>query len=154
MEKEVKFLKDWTLRYIKNKDVITKKITSVSEQDDSFVIVKSDKEQKYFIEPFLKDINAITNKVKEYNNNKSVVCFHTRENYEFLIKNWNDLVELGRNFAIYFINPFSKTERVLSLSPYTHDLISDTSNIKQGLKTMSENVEFTTEGEVKKIISS
>ena len=154
VDKEIKFLKDWVLRYIKNKDIMTKKIVSVDEFDDGFHILKKNNEQKFFIIPFLKDVNEVVTRIKEYEYGRTVVCFHTKENYGFLIKNWGVFVDLGRNFTIYFVNPFSKTERVLSLSPYTHHLISDKDSLKQGLMTMSENVEFTTEEEVKKIINS
>ena len=154
MEKEVKFLKEWAVRYVKSKDVIAKKITSIKEEDSEFVVSKNEKLQKYFIIPFLENIDELVSKVKDYEHAKTIVCFHTKNNFDFLIKNWGAFVDLGRNFTIYFANPFSKLDKVLSLSPYTHELITDDSSLKQGLKTMSETVEFTTEDEVKKIISS
>ena len=154
MEKETKFLKDWSVRYIKNKDIITRKIVSVNEQEDSFVIERKDKTQKLFVIPFLKNVEDIVDKVREYEHSKGIFCFHTRENFDFLIKNWGYFVDLGRNFTMNFVNPFSKLDRVLSLSPYTHYLISDAESLKEGLKTMAENVEFATEEEIKKIVSS
>lgn len=154
VDKEVKFLKEWAVRFVKNKDVIIKKITSIDEKDDEFAVVKGEKLQKYFIIPFLKDISTTTSKVDAYEHVKTIVCFHTKSNFDFLINNWGAFVDLGRNFTIYFVNPFSKLDKVLSLSPYTHELITDDSTLKQGLKTMSETVEFTTEEEVKKIINS
>lgn len=151
MSKEIKFLKDWILRYIKNKDVIAKKINSIDEKDDYFVVVKADKIQKFFIDPFL-DLKL--DEIKEYEHNKALVCFHTRDNYKKLVEEWEKFVEVGNNFTMFFVNPFSKTERVLILRPHTHNLISDEETLEVGLKTMSENVEFTTEEEIKKIISS
>jgi hypothetical protein len=148
----VKFLKEWVVRYLKNKDIITRKIVSIEESEESFTIVRADKKQEFFVEPFLKDLNNSLGKLKgEY---KSLVCFHTKENFEILLNEWNKFVDVGRQFMVYFINPFSKTERVLILSPYTHNLISDEDSLVLGLKTMAENVEYTTEEEVKKIISS
>ncbi len=152
--KEVKFLKEWTLRYIKNKDVLTKKISSVDEKEDYFIIIKADKQQKYFIEPSIEDTTKILIKIKQYEHNKALVCFHTKENYKQLIEHWKEFVEVGRNFTIFFINPFSKTDRVLSITPYTHNLISDEESLEQGLKTMSETVEFINKDEIEKIISS
>ena len=154
MEKEVKFLKEWSVRYIKNRDITTRKIVSVSEQDDNFIIERKDKTQKLFVIPFLKNPDEIVEKVKEFEHSKSIFCFHTRENFDFLVKNWGYFVDLGRYFTINFVNPFSKLDRVLSLCPYTHHLISDAESLKQGLKTMAENVEFATEDEIEKIVNS
>jgi len=154
MEKEVKFLKEWSIRYIKNKDIMTRKIVSLTEHEGSFIVEKNDRLQKFFIIPFLKNVDEIVEKVKEYEHSKSVFCFHTKGNFDFLVNNWGYFVDLGRNFTINFVNPFSKLDRILSLSPYTHQLISDAESLKQGLKTMAENVEFTTEEEIKKIVSS
>ena len=152
--KEKVFLKDWILRYVKNKDLMMKKIISTNDTEHGFIVVKKDSEQQFFIIPSLKDLSSLTKEIKEYKHNKSVACFHTKENFDILIKQWSEYVELSRNFTIYFVNPFSKSDRVLSLSPYTHQLIADDESLVTGLKTMSETVEFTTEDEVKKIISS
>ncbi len=154
MEKEVKFLKDWIIRYIKNKDIISKKIISLKENESDFVVSKNEMEDKYFIIPFLKDIKEITNGIKKYEHRKTLICLHTKNNFEFMIDNWNDFAGLGRHFSIYFVNPFSKLDRVLSICPYTHQLISDEESLRLGLKTMSETVEFTTEEEVTKIVNS
>lgn len=151
MEKEVKFLKDWAVRYIKNKDIISKKITSFKENESDFIVERGEVQHKYFIVPFLKEIDE---HIKKFEHNKTMVCFHTKDNFNFLVENWGDFVELGRHFTVFFVNPFSKLDKVLSLCPYTHQLITDDETLKQGLKTMSETVEFTTEEEIKKIINS
>ena len=153
-DKETKFLKEWAARYVKNKDIITRKITSLKENEGDFTVMRGESEHKYFIMPFLRDIKEIIGSAGKFGDEKTLVCFHTKENFDFLISNWNEFVGFGRNFLIYFINPFSKLERVLSICPYTHQLISDEESLKLGLKTMSETVEFTTEDEVKKIVNS
>lgn len=148
----VKFLKEWIIRYLKNKDIITKKIVSIEEKEESFILTRADKKQEFFVEPFLNDLNNTLSKLKA--EHKSLVCLHTKENFDTLLKEWKKFVDIGRNFMVYFVNPFSKTERVLVLSPHTHNMISDEDSLVMGLKTMAENVEYTTEEEVKKIISS
>jgi hypothetical protein len=152
-DKETSFLKDWMLRYVKNKDIITRKITETKELDDGFVVVKKESRQQYIISPFLNNLSILEH-IKSFEHNKALVCFHTKENYDTLLKNWKQFVDVGKNFTVFFVNPFSKTERILSISPYTHQMIADDDTIELGLKTMSETVEFTTPDEVKKIISS
>ena len=154
MNREQIYLRDWTLRYIKNKDLILKKIVSTEELEDGFHLVKKDNEQRFFVEPFFTDVDATLKKVKAYEHNKALVFYHTKENYDALLKHWKNFVDVGRDFTLFIINPFSKTDRVLTLSPYTHNLIADPDSLDTGLKTMSGNVEFTTEKEIKKIISS
>jgi hypothetical protein len=151
--KVLAFLKDWMMRYIKNKDIITKKIVSMNEFEDGFHVLKKDQEQKFFILPFLNDLVELE-EIKKYEQNKAVVIFHTKENYDEFIKNWKKFVEIGRKFTVYFVNPFSKLERVLIISPYTHDLISDADSLERGLRTMSESVEYTTDAEIKRIIET
>ncbi len=154
VDKETTFLKNWAVRYIKNKDILLKKIVSVDEQDDEFTVKRKEQEQRFFVKPYLSEIDAILKEIKQHAENKALICFHTKGNFDILIKRWKDFVEIGRKFTIYFVNPFSKTERVLNLSPYTHQMIADDATLVQGLKTMAENVEFTTEDEIKKIINS
>ncbi|MBN2421521.1 hypothetical protein JXB27_04550 [Candidatus Woesearchaeota archaeon] len=153
MDKKISgFLKEWMIRYLKNKDIITKKIVGVEEFDDSFKIARSDKEIVFFVEPFLIDLNFFDELKKP--EHRALVCFHTKKNFNVFLTKWKEFVGVGRNFAVYFVNPFSKLERVLILNPHTHALISDDDSLEQGLKTMAETVEFTTDEEVKKIISS
>ncbi|HME87319.1 MAG TPA: hypothetical protein VKE88_02810 [Candidatus Nanoarchaeia archaeon] len=154
VDKVVSFLKEWAVRYVKNKDLITKKIMSVEEFDDSFKIIRKDKEQTCYIVPFVHSDAKGLERVKSQEHNKAIFCFHTKENYEHMIKNWKYYVGFGRLFAIYFCNPFSKTDKVIVLNPHTHELISDEESLVTGLKTMAENVEYTTEDEIKKIIGS
>lgn len=153
-DKTISFLKEWTVRYIKNKDLITKKIVSIEEGADGFKVIRADRELQFFIEPFLADVNRILLRIQQGEHGRALVCFHTKENFDVLMKQWKRFVDAGKNLTMYFVNPFSKTDRVLTLSPYTHDLIADESTLMQGLKTMSGSVEFTTEEEVKKIIAS
>lgn len=154
VDKETKFLREWAVRYIKNKDLVFRKITSVKEEEEDFTVFRGEKEHKFFIIPMIKEVSKIVEKIKIQNTQKSLVCFHTKDNFSSMIDNWKSFVELGREFTIYFANPFSKTDRVLILCPYTHQLITDDSSLKMGLKTMSDTVELTTEEEINKIINS
>jgi len=154
IDSETKYLKDWIVRYIKNKDLIRKLISSIEESESTFHVVKKTSEQEFFVVPFLDDMNEIVATLDRYKENKALVCFHTKDNFDLLINEWSRFVDVGKNFTIYFVNPFSKKERVLFISPQIHNLIADEENLKQGLKSMANNVEITTETEIKKIISS
>ncbi len=152
--KVISFLKEWVTRYLKNKDIITKKIQSIEDFDDGFDVIKKDKEQRFFVKPFLVDYEDTLQKIRNYAHSKVIICLNTKENFEEFINKWDRFVDAGRDLSVYFVNPFSKTEKVWIINPHTHALISDEQTLKQGLKTMAETVEFTTEEEVRKIINS
>ncbi|MFC1727849.1 hypothetical protein ACFLZ7_00075 [Nanoarchaeota archaeon] len=152
-EKEVEFLVDWVKRHIENKDVVFKKIESSEKRDDCLYVKYKDKEATFLAVPSIKD-DSVLEKLKGINNYKTLVTLNHPSNIEFVIKNWDKLVELGRELSIYFVNPFSKTERIWIVHPYTHNFIADMDSLELGLKTMSENVEYISEDEFKKIITS
>lgn len=83
----------------------------------------------------------------------TLVCFNTQENFDVVLKNWKNLVEL-KNFNIYFVNPFSKTDKIWIVFPSTHNLVADEASLELGLRTMFEQVTRTTEEEVRRIIGS
>jgi len=153
MEKEVtKYLREWVVRFLKNRDLIFKQIQSLEEKDDEILVKFKEKEHLYVVQPFLDKLDF--KKFETNHQHKSLVAYNTKKNVDFLVKNWEKFVELGRNFSIFFINPFSKMEKRWILYPHTHNSISEGQNIELGLKSLSERVEITTEEDLNKIIGS
>lgn len=148
------YLADWTKRYIENKDIVLQKIVSIEKTENGLFVKFKDKEQTFVSVPFVKDVKDVLEKLKKIENYKTLVVLNSLANLKAVINNWNDFVSLGNKFNIYFINPFSKTERIWILSPYTHNFIADVDSLELGLKTMSENVEYVaSEEKIKEIIS-
>ncbi len=58
------FLTEWTIDYIKNKDVLVKKIVAIEKNKEGFdIVVKyKDKTSFFIIRPLVKDIEEITGK--------------------------------------------------------------------------------------------
>ncbi len=149
------FLLDWTKRYIENKDIIARKIVSIEKTESGLLVKYSDRELTIVFMPFIKDASAVLHKIENIPNYKTLVVLNSPINLDFVIKNWNKLVSFGAKFNIYFVNPFSKTEKIWIICPYTHNFIADMDSLELGLKTMSENVEYVvSEEEIKKIIES
>lgn len=146
---------EWAKRYIENKDIIAKKIVSIEKTDLGLLVKYSDRELTVISAPFIKDVDALLQKIQNIPNYRTLVVLNSPENIDLVVKNWDRFVSLGAKFNIYFVNPFSKTEKIWIICPYTHNFIADTDSLALGLKTMSENVEYvTSEEEIRKIIES
>ena len=143
------FLVEWTINYVKNRDIISRKIENIEKNKEGYdVFVKfKDKEQFFIVRPFIKDINEITEKLAN-EKNISLVLLNSMENFGIICNNWKKFTEL-KSFNIYFVNPFSQLDKKWIIYPYTHERISDSNSLEKGLKSMFEMVEPITEEQLK-----
>jgi len=148
------FLVDWTISYIKNKDIVSKKIEKIENEKEGFdLYVKyKDREQYFIIELNIKNIDLITQMIND-NSYFSIVTLNSKENFDAMIKNWSKLV-CFKSLSIIFINPFSQLEKKWIIFPYTHNKICDESSLETGLKSMFEMVEPTEEQQIVAKITS
>jgi len=135
------FLVDWTIHFIKNKDILTKKIEKIENGKNNFdIYIKyKDREQYFIIAPEIKDINPILQRI---NNDYyfSLVTLNSKENFEIIVKNWHKLVNF-KFFNIIFVNPFSDMDKKWIIFPHMHHKICDESALEKGLKSMFVMVE-------------
>lgn len=140
-DKSYSFLVEWAMHFIKNKDIISKKIEKIENGKDGFdIYVKyKDREQYFIIAPTIADIDLI---IERLNNNFyfSIVTLNSRGNFEIILKNWNKLVNF-RFLNIIFVNPFSELDKRWVVFPHTHHKICDESSLENGLRAMFEMVE-------------
>ena len=130
------FLVDWTKNFVKNKDIITKKIEKIENEKEGFdlYIKYKDREQYFIITPKIEDIDSIIQKI----NNEyylSIVTLNSKENFDAVLKNWNRLISF-KFLSIIFVNPFSELDKKWIIFPYTHNKISDEKSLETGLKSM------------------
>jgi len=144
----VKFIREWAVSYAKHKDILTKNITNIKEEQDRVIVELKDKEQVFLIRPTADD-----SVIQEINKDKNIgiVMLNSKENLDFLIKNWNKFIKFEK-LTLFFINPFSELDTKWFISPYVHNRICDKDSLKLGLKTMFETVESTTEKDIIKKI--
>lgn len=129
------------MHFIKNKDLISKKIEKIENGKDGFdIYVKyKDREQYFIIAPSIADIDLV---IERLNNNFyfSIVTLNSRENFEIILKNWNKLVNF-KFLNMIFVNPFSELDKRWIVFPHTHHKICDESSLENGLRAMFEMVE-------------
>lgn len=134
------FLTDWSIRFLKNKDSIKRDIVNIGKGKNGFDFTINYKDKiKYFIIAPVFD-NSIFNILK---NEKylGIIALNNPANIRFVINEWKKLVDF-EFLNIYFINPFSSSDKVWTISPNIHDKICDKTSLELGLKSMAEMVEI------------
>src|SRR3989338_8894245 len=118
------FLAEWTVSYLKNKDILAKRIESIEKDKNGFNIIVnySDRINFFVIMPIINDITGLIKKMNDKEAHYSLVTLNNRLNLDFLVKNWNALSEF-RNLCIYFVNPFSQLDKKWLVFPYTHSRV-------------------------------
>jgi len=151
MGKMYSFLVEWTVNFVKNRDLLTKNIEDVEKNKEGFFVKFKDRKQFFIIEPFVEDIDEVIKKINE-EEHFSLVVFNTKENFEVIVENWNMLIEF-KKLSIYFVNPFSQLDKKWIIFPYTHHKVGSESSLESGLKTMFETVDSISKEELSKKIS-
>jgi hypothetical protein len=139
----VNVLKEWTVKYLKHRDIMLRTIVKIDEKPESLAVEFKDKDQFFLIRTVLDEdvINEINDK------QISIITLNSKENFDFLIDKWKKLVKF-QDLTLFFVNPFSELEEKWFISPYVHNKICDDDSLKQGLKSMFDTVEETNENEV------
>ena len=142
------FLVQWTINYIKNKDIVSKKIEQIENGKDSFdLYVKyQDREQYFIIAASIVDINPILQRITN-NTYFSIVTLNSKENFDAMIKNWSKLTNF-KFLNIIFVNPFSEIDKKWIIFPHTHHKICDEPSLENGLKAMFNMVDPIEEGQL------
>ena len=139
------------MRHIKNKDLIFRRIADIQQGEDMVLVQMNDNRTcGYLVEPFIQGMESLT-PLKDHEC-CFLICYNTKGNLDFLIKNWDKIIKFKRNFCIMFINPFSRGEKKWAIYPATHDLVSERPTLKLGLEVLFATVDAITEQEVLKVI--
>jgi hypothetical protein len=148
-DKAHQYLVDWIVDFLKNKDLLLKKIELIEKNKDGFdVYIKfRDKEQFFIVKPLTGDIDKKLSKFNEQGH-FGLVVFNTKSNFDILIRNWDKIVKF-KNLSVYFINPFSQLDKKWIIHPYVHNNICERNALEKGLRSMFEMVEPLTEDNIK-----
>ena len=153
-EKAHSFLVEWTVNFVKHKDMLAKKIEKIEKNKDGFdLYVKyMDREQYFIITADIADIDAI---IQKADNDRyfSIVALNSKNNLNIVMKSWHKLVHF-KFLNIIFVNPFSEIDKKWIIFPYTHQKISDENSLETGLKSMFQMVEPIEEQQLLAKISS
>lgn len=133
-------LKEWLIHYVKNKDILQKKIVKIEDTDFGIKVHTKVHLHNYII---IDDLSKIQDIKSELNKNKggrtSLVVLNTKKNYDIVVSNWKTMVEFDPHFSIIFANPKALIEKKWIVFPHTHNSLSE--DYKLGLKSLFDTVE-------------
>ncbi|MBR9690286.1 hypothetical protein GOV08_01240 [Candidatus Woesearchaeota archaeon] len=127
-------LTQWTILYVKNKDILKKEIKEykIFKNYVEFEYLDARK-QTCYIYPTMK--SEARSDTKE--GWKAVICLNTKANFDFLISNWENLIK-NPKLSIIFVNP--RLNQKWIVFPHTHNKITEKASLKLGLQTLFESV--------------
>ncbi|MFH1770434.1 MAG: hypothetical protein ABH828_02655 [archaeon] len=126
-------LKQWTINFVKNKDLLKKELVDYEEKDSTIIFNFKNGVHRYLIVEIMNDEIFSFLKEKGF---KSIVCFANKKNLDFLIANWKVFSEV-ENFFIIFADV--KNHDKWMINPRVHSHICDDSSLIVGLKSMYDN---------------
>ena len=160
MDNTAKFLFEWSFQFIKNKDIVARKIVKIEEYlNQGYIFVEyKDRRGVYYIVPFISDFDKVWNELQEFkkatnSTDSCIVIFNSRENLDKITEKWS-VVDKDQKLQIIFSNPFSTLEKRWSIMPYIHSKITEASALKQGLKALFETVDPISEKMALRMIES
>ncbi len=130
-------LLDFVREHIKNRDLMLRRIERLEENADGFYVKYKHRESQFISEPNLSE--STFKRIGKFKS-VAVICLNTKENLEFLIRNWKDF-SANPHLSLYFVNQKSHTEKVWIIFPHTHAKVADDESLRLGLETMFGNVE-------------
>jgi hypothetical protein len=137
-------LKEWTLTYLKNRDVLLRRISKIEDLEHYILVSNNDETHVVVIvKEKISDMDNILSKFKELEqkhkaNKLTLVVLNQKENVEIIVKEWNKLIAFP-TLSIVFANPKANAKWIIA--PYVHNKVADQRNLKQGVFSMFQEVE-------------
>lgn len=149
VDKVHEYLVDWTINYLKNRNLYLKKIESIGKNKNGFdVYVKfKEREQFFVIGPVIEDVDKLLSKF-DSEKHFGLVVLNTSSNFDVLVKNWDKFVKI-KHLCVYFVNPSSKLDEKWIIYPCTHNNICEKDALEKGLRSMFDMVEPLNESSIK-----
>jgi len=134
-------LTEWTEHYVRNKDLLTRNIQSITKNEAGWTlsVIRKDATQHFLVVPHLEDINVLLAKMQP-DLNACLVVLNTRKNLDVVIQAWPELIKYPR-LSIIFANPESSTDKRWIIFPHTHEKITERKALKTGLESLFLTVE-------------
>ncbi len=123
-------LKDWTLHYIKQKDMMKKDLVSCKEEATKILCEHKDYHSEFY---FAENFDLAMIKKLDEKSYSTLICICNEHNFKLLNDNW-DLLKTRQNFVFIFLNENHSEKWIIK--PYIHARIADPATLKQGLRTM------------------
>jgi len=134
-------LKEWYIKYRKNRDLILKKIESINDNKTHLSIKNRDNSEEVAI--IHEDATSISELLKPFNKEKHVitVVLNKKAHIDLLLKEWNELIEYSY-LTVIFVNPHSSENKKWIVKPAVHNKITEKATLKKGIQSIAESVDL------------
>lgn len=133
-------LREWALQFMRNKDLLTRTITSIDKNVDGWdMAINTTAGQKFvLVVPDLAEIKPHLPRVGD--NAVWAVTLNRHQNVDALVELWPGLIACPK-LVVVFVNPSSNTETKWIIMPHVHDRITEKKALKSGLMSLFSMVE-------------
>ena len=124
-------LAEWTRLFLKHQDLLKREIEGIEEKGALLLVKKKTGLEEWLIRP------TLTAEELDPNKRQGIATLNTKENLEFLIKNWDQYKD-HPTLKIVFANP-ARNERWI-LVPSHHNKVADPESLRLGFEAMFTSI--------------
>lgn len=139
----------WLEGYIRHRDAVAQEIKQIKKSDSRMEVEKEGTNDLYIVELDLTGILDLAKKLDVNGCRVFLVALNNTKNIDACLKEWENLKKLP-NLKILFVNPVSRSETKWLISPHVHSKVSDPDNLKNGIISLSQNVDYISSEDLKK----
>ncbi|MFH1591625.1 MAG: hypothetical protein ABIC95_06910 [archaeon] len=149
MSTPAQFLRDWTERLVRHRDLFTKTLVSLEPQGEDLIGKTKSDTTTYIIDPLGERLADVLSKA-DSTSRFTFICFNTVEALDALLACWKTAAACP-HLLMYFVNPTVSGEMKWVLRPHAHERISDPESLELGLRTLADGVPKMTKTDVDKV---
>jgi len=134
-------LRQWYIYYVKNRDLMLKKIASIKDDANNIIITNKDgTEETSILDESPSSFSKLLEGFKKDARLK-IVTLNKKDAIRLLIEEWAKLIEYA-SLTMMFVNPHSHGEHKWIIKPHIHAKFTDKSTLKPGIMSIAGTVEF------------
>lgn len=141
----------WLEEFLKNKDLIQKRIAHMERIDAGLRVERKDGSVVVYIPAPALDEDVLAKARSRVH--VGIITFNTPANVAFLKKRWEAFVALGRHAQIIFINPASARETRWIIFPATQAMLSEENMHAASIDTIREGVDELADIDIQKLVN-
>lgn len=134
-------LKEWYMRYRKNRDIILRKIDSISDNGTHILIKNKNGTEEIGI--VHEEVSSIAKLLEPFDKKSHIitVVLNKKEHIDILVNEWDKLIEYAQ-LTVMFVNPNSPEDKKWQIKPAVHDRVTERPALKKGIQSIAEAVEL------------
>ncbi len=134
-------LKEWFIHYKKNRDIMFRKIESITDEKDNIIIKNKDGSEEIGI--VSENINSFMEILEKYQKDQNIIItvLNKKNHLNQLIKEWESIVKYP-SLTLLFVNQDSMSEIKWLIKPAVHNSITEKPALKQGILSIAESVDL------------